>query len=237
MPDDAPPPPSPPQHTGTHRAYLIERLRRGGHADLLAAVESGRLSAYAAAEAAGLVTRRPVLGTGTANHAKRRALAVAREQRASSHAELELWLGPSHHGSLFHNEAELRAAWAQSRDLLMARYAQGGHRPQAWWAFEATDLRYPGYDRERSFLFEHSLLTDAERFELLDWWRKEFEHAFDSDFFVAVGPGQILEGARARREHFRWADPRTLVETWTAERKRRAKTIRGLRKSASSAET
>ena len=48
------------RQTGTSRAYLLKRLRRDGYGDLLAAVENGRLSAYAAAEAAGYVTRRPV---------------------------------------------------------------------------------------------------------------------------------------------------------------------------------
>jgi len=61
------------RQTGTSRAYLLKRLRREGYGDLLAAVENGRLSAYAAAEAAGYVTRRPVIGTGSQGQAKRRA--------------------------------------------------------------------------------------------------------------------------------------------------------------------
>src|SRR5262249_36205558 len=147
-------------------------------------------------------------------------------------------LGPGHRGSLFRSEEEMRAAWTQNRDALTKRHAHSGRRPQAWWRFEAADLHYPGYDRERSFLFQRGLLADAERFALLDWWRKEFERAYEPDFFVALGPGEIIEGARARRVHFRWADiPTFLVETWTAERKRRAQTIRGLGKSETAAGT
>ena len=230
---DAPSPPNspPPRPTGTSRAYFLERLKRDGRADLLAAIENGHLSAYAAAEAAGYVTRRPVLGTGSTNQARRRARVVAGEIRSDQ--LFELWLGPSHHGSLFRDEAELRAAWEKNRDLLMAQHAHGGRRPRGWWAFEAADLRYPGYDRERSFLFERGLLADAERFELLDWWKAEFEWSYDPDFFYTERAGEILEGARARRAHYRWADiPRSLVETWAAARKRRGKTIRKLKSEA-----
>jgi len=148
------------RQTGTSRAYLLERLRRDGRGDLLAAVGSGRLSAYAAAEAAGYVTRRPVIGTGSQGQAKRRAA------RGRDDGQLmELWLGPSQRGSRFRDEAELREAWAKNRDRLMEWWGSSGRRPMAWWEFEAGDLRYPGYDRERSFLFERGLFADAERAE------------------------------------------------------------------------
>jgi hypothetical protein len=61
---------------GTSRQYLCGRLRKEGHFALLAAVERGDLSAYAAAEEAGFITRRPILGTGSENAAKRRMFAV-----------------------------------------------------------------------------------------------------------------------------------------------------------------
>ena len=47
MPEDRRPRP------GTGRAYLLDRLERGGHVELLAAVEAGTLSAFAAAVEAG----------------------------------------------------------------------------------------------------------------------------------------------------------------------------------------
>jgi hypothetical protein len=71
MPEDRPPP-------GTNRAYLLYRLERAGEVELLAAVEAGELSAFAAAVEAGIVRRPAALGTGTTNHAKRRAFAIAR---------------------------------------------------------------------------------------------------------------------------------------------------------------
>src|SRR5262249_52399798 len=61
---------------GTSREYLCGRLRKGGHFALLAAVERGELSAYAAAEEAGYITRKPILGAGSENAAKRRMFAV-----------------------------------------------------------------------------------------------------------------------------------------------------------------
>jgi hypothetical protein len=57
---------------GTSVSYLTKRLADVGRHDLLAAVEGGRISAYAAAEMAGLVTRRPITGRGNTNAAKRR---------------------------------------------------------------------------------------------------------------------------------------------------------------------
>src|SRR5262245_32920843 len=63
---------------GTSVAYLRGRLERAGHTDLLAAVDSGELSTFAAAEAAGFVTRRLRPGTGSQNQARRRAWATLR---------------------------------------------------------------------------------------------------------------------------------------------------------------
>jgi hypothetical protein len=76
MPEDRPPP-------GTNRAYLLYRLERAGEVELLAAVEAGELSAFAAAVEAGIVRRPAALGTGTTNHAKWRAFAIARAYAAS----------------------------------------------------------------------------------------------------------------------------------------------------------
>jgi len=59
------------QH-GTSRSYLIDRLRREGLADLVAAIESGRVSAYAVGCELGWVTRHATLGTGSTNQSKRR---------------------------------------------------------------------------------------------------------------------------------------------------------------------
>jgi len=61
---------------GTSREYLCGRLRKEGHFALLAAVERGDLSAYAAAEEAGFVTRRPTLERGSQNALRRRMFAI-----------------------------------------------------------------------------------------------------------------------------------------------------------------
>jgi hypothetical protein len=72
MPSDRRPRP------GTSRAYLLDRLERAGEVELLAAVEAGSLSAFAAAVEAGIVRRPVPNGRGSTNMAKRRAFAIAR---------------------------------------------------------------------------------------------------------------------------------------------------------------
>jgi hypothetical protein len=63
----------------TSVAYLRKRLNDIGRHDLLGAAERGEISTFAAAEEAGLINhRRPVLGTGSPNAAKRRAYALMR---------------------------------------------------------------------------------------------------------------------------------------------------------------
>jgi hypothetical protein len=75
----------------------------------------------------------------------------------------------------------------------------------------------PGYDRERSTLYQAGLLGEDERRELMAYWRQEFDRASGADFFCCVG-GKNLHGAAARREHFRWADiPPPLVAAWGAQ--------------------
>ena len=61
---------------GTSVEYLTRRLQQAGRTDLLEAIAHRRLSVYAAAEAAGFVTRRPARGIGSPNAAKRRQFQV-----------------------------------------------------------------------------------------------------------------------------------------------------------------
>jgi hypothetical protein len=65
----------------TSVAYLRKRLADIGRHDLLEACERGEVSTYAAAEDAGLVTRRPIEGNGSPNQAKKRAWDLARITR------------------------------------------------------------------------------------------------------------------------------------------------------------
>jgi hypothetical protein len=131
----------------------------------------------------------------------------------------ELWLGPNPAGSFFRSEREARETWNRHRDFLMEQYGSHGRRPLAWWVFEAGDLRHPGYDLERSTLFQACLLTEAERAELLTYWREQFDRANAPDFSYRDGSGKLLEGEAARRAHYRGADiPPMLVAVWSAER-------------------
>jgi hypothetical protein len=65
----------------TSVAYLRKRLADIGRYDLLHAAERGEVSFFAAAEAADLVRRKEVLGTGSENQAKKRAWAIGRITR------------------------------------------------------------------------------------------------------------------------------------------------------------
>jgi hypothetical protein len=132
--------------------------------------------------------------------------------------EQELWLGPnSYLGSQFNGAEHARAVWFRHRARLLRLFGSRGRRPLAWWVFEAT-IDHPGYARERSTLYEANMLAEAERAELLKYWREQFDRAHGPDFFACMGPGQILEGAAARRAHFEWADiPPALVEAWIRE--------------------
>jgi hypothetical protein len=72
-------------------------------------------------------------------------------------------------------------------------------------------LPYPGYYRERSFLWQHDLLGSEERTEVETAWRRDFDAARGM-------------GARERREHLAHCDvPEKLIEAWTAARRRRAR--------------
>jgi hypothetical protein len=122
----------------------------------------------------------------------------------------ELWLGahPTT-GSCFGTREELVAAWAAGRAVVMRLWGSHGRRPMAWWEFEAGDLRYPGYDHEKSVLYTAGKLTEAERAELEVVWREAFDQARG-------------KSAKERREHLAHHDvPNELIERWQGERRRR----------------
>jgi hypothetical protein len=145
--------PSRPQ--GNSRQAILRRLRRD-HEPLYELVLDGQLSPHRAAIAAGF-RKKP----------GPRVKRPADQPEPATHAVLqELWLGASHHGSVFETREQLEQAWARHRDEVMRLWARGGHRPRGFWEFE-TDLEYPGYDREPGFLFQHGLLSAEEREEYL----------------------------------------------------------------------
>jgi hypothetical protein len=154
---------------------------------------------------------------------------LRRPHRAALNAtqEMELWLGPSHHGTAFASDEHRRAAWFRHRDKLMRLWGKDGHRPQAWWWYEAPEgLWYPGHDHERSILYTAGVLSEEERAYLEAQWRKEFDRTWDPHFSHIAEPGKIFTGEAARERHCLWADvPPDLYEEWTAERQRCAEVI------------
>jgi len=85
-------------------------------------------------------------------------------------------------------------------------------------------LRYPGFQYERSVLWETSgVLTEEERGELVRGWRRQWDHCWDDpNFFHCAGPDKIYSGHEARVRHLAWADvPPELVYRWLDEREQR----------------
>jgi hypothetical protein len=140
---------------------------------------------------------------------------------------MELWLGPSHSGSSFENDTHRREAWFRNRGKIMRLWGKGGRRPMGWWCFEAREmgLRYPGFEYERSVLWETpGVLSEEERAELEREWRRQWDRCWDDlHFFHCAGPDKNFTGDEARVRHLSWADvPPALVDLWLAERERRA---------------
>jgi hypothetical protein len=88
-----------------------------------------------------------------------------RRGRLNHAQEMTLRYGPEPRWDAFRSEEEHRDAWLRNRDHMLAGYRHG-RRPQGWWRFE-TSLKYPGYDHERSTLFDADLLAPEERAELV----------------------------------------------------------------------
>jgi hypothetical protein len=210
-----------PRSQGTSAAYILGRLRNEGRFDLAEAVESGRLSAFAAGEAAGYMKRPPVLGTGSPNQRRKRQVRLrAIEGELSPGEKMELIYGPSAAmGSCFDSREALQAAWTAARDELLGR-VNPGRRPQAFYEFEWDGPR-PAYDVERSTLWRADKLTPGERITLEREWKMEFAAAQPDDFTLNDGGGEILKGDCARAAHYRHHDiPRELIRRWLARARR-----------------
>jgi len=214
--------------SGGRRDYILARLERDGRHDLAEAIREGRVSALTIAVEMGWTKRPETLGLGSGNAAKRRQhqLRALTGGGLSAGEAMELWLGPSHNGSLFDSPEALRAAWETHRDEFMAGWGRQGRRPQIWWEFDAPalGLKWPGYFNEQSYLHDAGALAAEEKAELERGWKVEFERALAPDFTLNDGSGEILTGDCARAAYHRWADiPDKLVRRWSAARRRRAR--------------
>ena len=153
----------------------------------------------------------------------REPLRRPRRGRISADQEQALWLGvPT---DAFADEDERREAWECHCDRLMGLFATHGRRPLAWWVYDSP-IPDPGYDLERSALYDAGLLGKQEREQLVAEWRSEFERAQVPGFGFCVGlrpdgRGALwLTGQAACKALYRWADvPQSLVREWTAERR------------------
>jgi hypothetical protein len=153
---------------------------------------------------------------------------------------MELWLAQGR-APAFANEQEKRAAWMRNRNWLMALHAKRGRRPDGWWRYESPVPRPRDPDDETPLLYELGLLSQDELALLMRGWREQFDKVQDPEWLGhCIGhakPGDtfatFVDGARGRRLHYKWAGiPRELIKKWTAERRRRTKTIRKLETAA-----
>ena len=204
---------------GTSVRYITSRLKREGQTALLAAVETGKITALAAAVELGWVLRPPKRG-GSTHKAKRIAhqLRTITGEGLSAGQKMELIYGPNpSQGSSFNSREELVQAWTACRHELLDR-ANPGRRPLAYYEFDYPHGTRPPFDTERSTLWRQGVLKPEERVELKREWRMEFDAALAMD-------------ASERREHLEHHDvPVELVKRWAkaaerAERRRRARSI------------
>jgi hypothetical protein len=213
MTDEPRCPPNGRLQQGTSHQYIVDRLRREGHDGWVAAIESGRVSAFAVAVELGWAERSPTLLGERANQTKRRRHRLAQERRRLALDAGDGVLAPDKltpdqrnfllygprdaYDPAFDTEEQVHAAWEKHRELLLADYAIG-RRPWAWRAVDRPELPWKGFDRERSTLWRAGALGEAERAELERQWRKDFEAGRD----------------------LKWADvPYELVKQWMAERR------------------
>jgi hypothetical protein len=142
--------------------------------------------------------------------------------------EMSLQYGKAHHHRPgFESDEERRRAWYRHRDRLMAAWAKHGKRPEAWWDYESP-VPYPrDPDYDAATLFEAQLLADGERAKLIAEWRYQFDRAREPGFSFCIGHAKPsdtfaswLEGAAAKRAHYRWAGiPRSLLTQWTKKKR------------------
>jgi hypothetical protein len=160
-----------------------------------------------------------------------------RRDQLTPDQELELWLGPHpDRGSLFNDREELQSAWDTHRDVLMKRWGSHGRRPQIWWEL-ATEMQFPGLDREKSTLWRAGVLAPAERAELEAEWREAFEHAHSPKFSYQLEPGRFVGGEEGRKLHYRSHDiPYELTRRWLVER-RQKKELRAAEVAAQSSDS
>src|SRR5262249_7737457 len=177
MPDDDLTPPA--RQCGHSREYILSRLEREGHTDWIAAIEGGRLSAYAAAVELGWVKMPPTLSGPRSNQAKRRHHQLFQERLRMADGRLQLDPGkltaePENFlrygprdcfDNAFADESAVLAAWEQHRERILSSY-QSGRRPWAWRAIDRPELPWRGYTHERSGLWRADVLSPEERIAL-----------------------------------------------------------------------
>jgi hypothetical protein len=91
-------------------------------------------------------------------------------------------------GNVVLGAARFRSRWS-GRRRQDRQERVGVHRAgrEPFW----TPIRWSGYDRERSALYDSNLLGDEEKFALERQWRDDFERGCDPDFTICLGPVSI----------------------------------------------
>jgi hypothetical protein len=183
----------------TGAAATMRRLRRE-HPELHALVMSGHITPARAAVVAGYRGK-------PGRHTSPPVSDINKTQ------EMELWLSNAGKTSAFTDDNERRRAWFRHRTRLSELFASPGRRMWAWWRFESK-IKYPGFNLERSTLWEANLLKPAERVELEREWRTEFDRSLQPNF-AFHDHGKILTGWQGHIAHLVFCDiPAPLAQQW-----------------------
>ena len=162
----------------------------------------------------------------------RRYVRHARRGRLNHAEEMTLIYGPDPRWDAFDTDEEARTAWAQHRERLLGGAGTGAARWLGGRSNRRSHFRDTNINRRR---YRGRLLEPEERAALVEWWRDQFERAWEPHFFHCEGPGRFLRASQRGRRHS-WADiPRESVKEWTSERRRRERTIGRLAKAVTQA--
>jgi hypothetical protein len=117
MDDSLVPPQSAPPLRGNSREYLLQRLERDGHHELLALIDAKMLTVYAAACEVGYVTRPEPTGNGSPNARKRREWTIRKAYQASARVDAASVATPPNGRSAPTTPIDLAAALAEVEEM------------------------------------------------------------------------------------------------------------------------
>jgi hypothetical protein len=115
------------------------------------------------------------------------------------------------------SEDRRQALWHRHGEDALAN-SPSGKRPPLWWRYESPEPR----DRDRAEclqLFDMGQLSAAEVEDLLPFWERHYRRAVQPDHSHCLGPGEFLEGRKAREATLAWAGvPQEFIDKWDGKK-------------------